>query len=76
MVFLTEDESLITNIRDGDMGERSIVGPASQLVEELGRYDELGIDEFIVPDFTFGGGLDERLDQYRLFQAEVASHFA
>ncbi|MEM8618817.1 MAG: LLM class flavin-dependent oxidoreductase [Actinomycetota bacterium] len=76
MVFLTEDESLIANIRDGDMGERSIVGPASQLVEELGRYAELGIDEFIVPDFTFGGGLDERLDQYRLFHAEVASHFA
>ncbi|MEM9517550.1 MAG: LLM class flavin-dependent oxidoreductase [Actinomycetota bacterium] len=76
MVFLSEDDALINNIRESEMNERSIVGPASHLVEEIGKYADLGIDEFIVPDFTFGGGLDERLDQYRLFDAEVASHFA
>ena len=37
------------------MGERSIIGSNDQLVDEFGRYAELGFDELIIPDFTLGG---------------------
>jgi probable F420-dependent oxidoreductase len=73
LVFISDDQALADNIRSGGMGERSIVGSPAQLVEEMGRYAELGFDEFIVPDFTLGATPEERTDSYRLFMAEVAA---
>ncbi len=36
------------------MAERSIVGSIVEFVDEVGRYADLGFDEFIVPDWTLG----------------------
>ena len=52
LVFMTDNAELAENIKGGDMGERSILGSNEQLVDEIGRYAELGIDELIVPDLT------------------------
>ncbi len=76
LVFMTDDAELAENIKGGDMGERSIVGSNEQLVDEVGRYVELGFDELIVPDFTLGGTADERLSKYDEFRTEIAAHFA
>jgi alkanesulfonate monooxygenase SsuD/methylene tetrahydromethanopterin reductase-like flavin-dependent oxidoreductase (luciferase family) len=75
LVFMTDNAELAENIKGGDMGERSVIGSNEQLVDEIGRYVELGFDELIVPDFTLGGTPEERIAKYREFQAEVASHF-
>lgn len=75
LVFMNDNADFAANIKGGDMGERSIVGSNAQLVDEIGRYAELGFDELIVPDFTLGGTPDERVARYHEFQAEVASHF-
>ncbi len=75
LVFMTDNADLAANIRGGDMGERSIIGSNAQLVDEIGRYVDLGFDELIVPDFTLGGTAEERIAKYREFQAEVAAHF-
>jgi probable F420-dependent oxidoreductase len=72
LVFMTDDEEFAANIRNGAMGERSIVGSTAQLTDEIGRYAELGFDEFIVPDFTLGSTADERADRYRAFLSDVA----
>ncbi len=56
------------------MGERSIIGSNDQLVDELGRYVELGFDEFIVPDFTLGGTAEERFEKYGEFRGPRSSH--
>ena len=56
-----------------DMGDRVIAGSPAQLVDQIGRYEELGIDEFIVADFLFGEDEDVRLDTYRRFNEEVIS---
>ncbi len=55
LVFMTDNAELAANIRAGEMGERSILGSNDQLVDEFGRYVELGFDELIIPDFTLGG---------------------
>jgi len=73
LVFMTDNEELIANIKAGDMGERSILGSNDQLVDEFGRYAELGFDEFIVPDFTLGGTFDERAAKYAELSTEVIS---
>jgi len=75
LVFMTDNDEFAANIRGGDMGERSIIGSNAQLVDEIGRYAELGFDELIVPDFTLGATPEERIAKYREFQAEVAAHF-
>ena len=76
LVFMTDNAELAENIKDGDMGERSIIGSNEQLVEEIGRYAELGFDELIVPDFTLGATPDERLAKYDEFRTEVAANLA
>jgi alkanesulfonate monooxygenase SsuD/methylene tetrahydromethanopterin reductase-like flavin-dependent oxidoreductase (luciferase family) len=76
LVFMTDDADVATNIKAGDMGERSIIGSNAQLVEEIGRYVELGFDELIVPDFTLGGTAEERVAKYAEFRADVISQLA
>jgi probable F420-dependent oxidoreductase len=71
LVFLTDDAAFAEQVRSGSMGARSIVGSASELVEQVAGYVERGFDEFIVPDFTLGSSPDERLDRYRTLQSEV-----
>jgi probable F420-dependent oxidoreductase len=76
LVFISDNAELAQNIRGGDMGPRSIVGSTDQLVDELGRYAEVGFDEFIVPDFTLGGTAEERFANYRLLQSDVIPQLA
>ncbi len=71
LVFISDDAELAENIENGGMGPRSIVGSTDALVEQLGRYGELGFDEFIVPDFTLGGTAGERAMNYQTLMADV-----
>lgn len=76
LVFMTDNPDVAANIKAGDMGERSIIGSNAQLVEEIGRYVELGFDELIVPDFTLGGTAEERVAKYDEFQTEVVAQLS
>ena len=76
LVFMSDNADLAANIKGGEMGERSIIGSNDQLVDEIGRYAELGFDEFIVPDFTLGGTAEERFEKYGELQSEVTSQLA
>ncbi len=76
LVFMTDNAEFAENIRSGDMGARSIIGSNDELVDQLGRYAELGFDEFIVPDFTLGGTTEERFANYRTLQSEVIPQLA
>jgi len=75
MFFLTEDEDKIAKIKASDTGERSIAGSTAHIVDQIGKFVELGFDEVIVPDFTLGATGQERSDAYELFTAEVVPHF-
>lgn len=76
LVFMTDNADFAENIRSGDMGARSIVGSNDELVDQLGRYAELGFDEFIVPDFTLGATAEERFARYRELQESVIPQLA
>lgn len=71
LVFLTDDEAKADEVRAAAMGTRSIAGPASRLVDELGRYAEAGFDEFIVPDFNLGRTAEARRESLERIHAEV-----
>lgn len=74
LLFLSDDEEFLASIRNRDLGQATLAGTATELVDTLGEYRDAGVDEFIVPDFTLGSGEKrrERLDQ---FWEEVAAHF-
>lgn len=74
LLFLSTDESWLASKRDTDAGRAAVVGTPSEVVDVIGRYQEAGADEFIVPDFTLGP-LARRKDTCDLFIEEVAPHF-
>ena len=51
-----------------------LAGSSAQLVDELGRYQDAGMDELLVPDFNLPRG-SEKLDRLDRFFEEVAVHF-
>ena len=52
-------------------GRAALFGSAQQLVDQFGRYAELGFDEFILPDWNLGADKSERADKVARIKAEV-----
>jgi probable F420-dependent oxidoreductase len=52
-------------------GRASLFGSAQQLVDQFGRYAELGFDEFVLPDWNLGADKSERADKLARIKAEV-----
>ncbi|MGH9132435.1 MAG: LLM class flavin-dependent oxidoreductase [Ilumatobacteraceae bacterium] len=75
MVFLADDPAQVAKLREHAPEERSIVGTRAELVDAVGRYVELGFDEFIVPDWNFGNDIGRRLETLDRFQSEIAAQF-
>jgi F420-dependent oxidoreductase-like protein len=73
LVFLSKDEEWLKSKRQPNM-DRVLVGTPAELAEEMGRYVDAGVDEFIVPDFNLGHGTRRR-DTLDLFMAEVAAGY-
>jgi probable F420-dependent oxidoreductase len=60
LVIVTADSKTADKVRAGQWGPRSLAGTIDQIVEQVAEYVALGLDEFIIPDFTFGGDQAER----------------
>jgi hypothetical protein len=52
-------------------GRPTLTGPASAVVDQIGRYAELGFDEFILPDWTLGRDAAKLADTLARIKAEV-----
>jgi alkanesulfonate monooxygenase SsuD/methylene tetrahydromethanopterin reductase-like flavin-dependent oxidoreductase (luciferase family) len=76
LIFMNNDPEAISKIMAGKMADRSIAGSDDHIVEQLGRYADLGFDEVIVPDFTLGGTDQQRVDAYRRFNEVIAPQLA
>ncbi len=57
-------------------GRPTLAGTAQQLVDQLGRYAELGFDEFILADWNLGTGHAERADKLARIKTEVLDQLA
>jgi probable F420-dependent oxidoreductase len=76
LVQLTDDASAAAEAKAGPMGNRTIAGSAQQLVDVIGEWAALGVDEIIVPDFNLGATVAERLDALARIKSEVLDRFA
>lgn len=57
-------------------GRPRLAGSPDQVVDQLGQYAEIGIDEFILPTWNLGHGLAERLDRLARIRSEVIDQLA
>ena len=51
--------------------DRTLAGSAAQIVDAMGRYAELGFDEFIVPDANLGRDRAQRRERLERIDAEI-----
>ena len=58
----------------GPPPDRTIVGSAQQVLDQLGRFAGLGFDEFILPDWNLGSARAECSDNLARIKAEVLDH--
>jgi len=52
-------------------GRAVLSGSAGQVADQLGRYAELGFDEFILPDWNLGAGASECVGNLAQIKSEV-----
>ncbi len=76
LVFIVDDAVRAAKIRERAPHDRSLVGSIAELTDLIGSYAELGVDEFIVPDFTLGASHQERLDSYALIHDHIVGALA
>jgi F420-dependent oxidoreductase-like protein len=53
LVFLNDDEATNDKLRGKDIGRPSVIGTPTQITATMREYAAAGVDEFIVPGFTF-----------------------
>jgi F420-dependent oxidoreductase-like protein len=74
MVFISHDQTWLDRMRANPPERAHIIGTPAELVDQMQAYVEAGIDEFVMPDFTFGP-LARKLDTLNLFWNEVVVPF-
>lgn len=75
MLFFADTDEAAAKIRASAPADRTIVGSSEYIAEQVGAYEEAGVDELILPDFSFGATVEDRLANYDRFWTEVAVHF-
>jgi probable F420-dependent oxidoreductase len=76
MIVIVDDDAKAEAVRSRLPADRALVGSTGYLVEQIARYAELGVDEFIIPDFTLGPTAEARLAAYARLDDEVVSALA
>lgn len=71
LMFLSADESYIKKVKEGASGQTIIAGNVNEVRDTVAAYQEAGVDELIVPDFTMGRG-QQKLDTLDTFINDVA----
>jgi alkanesulfonate monooxygenase SsuD/methylene tetrahydromethanopterin reductase-like flavin-dependent oxidoreductase (luciferase family) len=74
LFFLVDNDEKAAKLRASAPGDRSLIGSVTELIDIMNEFAEMGIDEFIVPDFTLGRDAAERIDTYDRLRVEVLAH--
>jgi alkanesulfonate monooxygenase SsuD/methylene tetrahydromethanopterin reductase-like flavin-dependent oxidoreductase (luciferase family) len=56
LVFLTDDEARAEQLVEAVAPRAAIAGPPAAFADVVAEWDEIGVSEVIVPDFTLGSG--------------------
>lgn len=73
LVYMRDDEGRSEQPRTTQPHQPSIAGGVAELTEALLEYEQLGLDEFILPDRTLGRDANERSANVARFLEEVAA---
>ena len=74
LITISEDPAVIERARSA-AGFASIAGSVAEITDQIGRYGEAKVDEFILPDFNLGRTIPERKEAYDRFLSDVAPAF-
>ncbi len=72
LLFMSNDESFIASMKARDMAQATIIGSPSEVKDIVAAYEEAGVDELIVPDFTLGPNFETKSAVLDTFIHEVA----
>ena len=75
LLFLTEDEATVKRLKSKPMGMPAVIGGTNEVIDIMSAYQNAGVTEFIVPDFTLGkliGAGQAKQDLMEKFITEVA----
>jgi alkanesulfonate monooxygenase SsuD/methylene tetrahydromethanopterin reductase-like flavin-dependent oxidoreductase (luciferase family) len=73
LVVITDSAEVVAKSRTGALADRTLAGSVDQIVDAMGRYVELGFDEFIVPDANLGRDRTQRRERLELINTEIVS---
>ena len=75
LLFLSDDEAYVKRMKKTPMGMPAIIGNVTEVRDIVAAYQEAGVKELIIPDFTLGdliGAGQEKRDLMERFITEVA----
>ena len=75
LLFLSDNENYLKRIRSADMNMPAIIGTVNEVIDIIANFEEAGVKELIVPDFTLGtliGADSVKLEIMEKFITEVA----
>jgi alkanesulfonate monooxygenase SsuD/methylene tetrahydromethanopterin reductase-like flavin-dependent oxidoreductase (luciferase family) len=75
MVFYAPTAAARAALAPHVVPDRSLIGGAQELIDQLAEYAEMGVDEFAIADFTLGETPAQRRETYEAIHAEVLSAF-
>ena len=76
LLFLTDDEKRIKKLKSTDLPMPAIIGTTREVIDIVSAYQEAGVDELMVPDFTLGtliGAGTEKMELMDQFINEVGT---
>jgi F420-dependent oxidoreductase-like protein len=74
LVFMSDDQTWLDRMRSTAPERAHLIGTPAELVEQMHAYVAAGIDEFVMPDFTFGP-LARKLETLERFMTDVIGPF-
>ncbi len=71
LLFMSEDNAFLEQMLNSDIQQPHLVGTPAEIHEIMDEYEQAGVNEFILPDFTLGSK-EQKLKTMDTFLKEVA----
>ncbi|TDJ36926.1 MAG: LLM class F420-dependent oxidoreductase [Gammaproteobacteria bacterium] len=71
LLFMSEDPEYLERTRNSNLQQATIIGTPEEIRDIVAEYENIGVDELIVPDFTLGTG-NKKIDTLDQFINDVA----
>ena len=73
LVYITDSDAQRDELLVKIQTDRAIVGHTAEIVDVIGQYAQVGLDEFALPDFNLGASPTQCRETIERFYEEVVS---